>query len=80
MLEEGVTSASDIDQAMVLGYRHPIGPLRLTDMVGLDVRLAVAEHLCATLGPRYEPPQVLRNMVAAGNLGAKTGQGFYEWS
>ena len=80
MLEEGVASAADIDQGMVLGYRHPMGPLRLTDLVGLDVRLAIAEHLAATLGPRFNPPQLLRDKVAAGELGKKTGRGFYEWS
>jgi 3-hydroxybutyryl-CoA dehydrogenase len=79
MLQDGVASAEDIDQAMVLGYRHPIGPLRLTDLVGLDVRLAVAEHLAATLGALFEPPQLLRGKVAAGALGAKTGEGFYVW-
>jgi 3-hydroxybutyryl-CoA dehydrogenase len=80
MLEEGVASAADIDQGMVLGYRHPMGPLRLTDLVGLDVRLAIAEHLAATLGPRFEPPALLREKVAAGDLGKKTGRGFYDWS
>lgn len=80
MLEEGVASAADIDQGMVLGYRHPMGPLRLTDLVGLDVRLAIAEHLAATLGPRFEPPALLREKVAAGELGKKTGRGFYEWT
>jgi 3-hydroxybutyryl-CoA dehydrogenase len=80
MLEEGVASAADIDQGMVLGYRHPMGPLRLTDLVGLDVRLAIAEHLAATLGPRFEPPALLRQKVADGELGKKTGQGFYNWS
>ena len=79
MLEEGVASAADIDQGMVLGYRHPMGPLRLTDLVGLDVRLAIAEHLSATLGPRFEPPALLREKVAAGELGKKTGRGFYDW-
>ena len=79
MLEEGVASAADIDQGMVLGYRHPMGPLRLTDLVGLDVRLAIAEHLAATLGPRFEPPALLREKVAAGELGKKTGRGFYDW-
>jgi 3-hydroxybutyryl-CoA dehydrogenase len=79
MLEEGVASAQDIDQAMALGYRHPMGPLKLTDLVGLDVRLAVAEHLAETLGLRFEPPQILRDKVAAGHLGSKTGQGFYDW-
>ena len=80
MLEEGVASATDIDQGMVLGYRHPMGPLRLTDLVGLDVRLAIAEHLAATLGPRFEPPALLRDKVAAGELGKKTGRGFYDWT
>ena len=80
MLEEGVASAADIDRGMVLGYRHPMGPLRLTDLVGLDVRLAIAEHLAATLGPRFEPPALLREKVAAGELGQKSGRGFYDWS
>ena len=79
MLEEGVASAADIDTAMTLGYRHPVGPLRTTDLVGLDVRLAIAEHLARELGPRFEPPQVLRDLVAAGRLGRKTGEGFYPW-
>jgi len=79
MLDEGVASAADIDTAMTLGYRHPVGPLRTTDIVGLDVRLAIAEHLERELGPRFAPPQVLRDKVAAGQLGRKTGQGFYEW-
>jgi 3-hydroxybutyryl-CoA dehydrogenase len=80
MLEEGVASAADIDRAMELGYNHPMGPLRLTDLVGLDVRLGIAEYLAETLGPRFEPPQILRDMVAAGKLGKKTGRGFYEWN
>jgi 3-hydroxybutyryl-CoA dehydrogenase len=80
MLEEGVASAADIDQGMVLGYRHPMGPLRLTDLVGLDVRLAIAENLATTLGPRFDPPALLREKVAAGDLGKKTGRGFYDWS
>lgn len=79
MLDEGVASAEDIDTAMTLGYRHPVGPLRTTDIVGLDVRLAIAEHLESELGPRFAPPQVLRDKVAAGELGRKTGQGFYSW-
>ena len=79
MLEEGVASAEDIDRAMELGYNHPMGPLRLTDLVGLDVRLGIAEYLAQTLGPRFEPPQILRDMVAAGKLGKKTGEGFYVW-
>lgn len=79
MLEEGVASAADIDRAMELGYNHPMGPLRLTDLVGLDVRLGIAEYLASTLGPRFEPPRLLRDMVAQGKLGKKTGKGFYEW-
>ena len=79
MLEEGVASAEDIDRAMELGYNHPMGPLRLTDLVGLDVRLGIAEYLAATLGPRFEPPQILRDLVAQGKLGKKTGEGFYRW-
>jgi 3-hydroxybutyryl-CoA dehydrogenase len=80
MLEEGVGSAEDIDRAMELGYNQPMGPLRLSDLVGLDVRLGIAEYLAATLGPRFEPPQLLRDMVASGKLGKKTGQGFYKWN
>jgi 3-hydroxybutyryl-CoA dehydrogenase len=79
MVQDGVASAEDIDTGMVLGYRHAMGPLRLTDLVGLDVRLAIAENLAAHLGPRFEPPQLLRDMVAAGKLGKKSGQGFYSW-
>jgi 3-hydroxybutyryl-CoA dehydrogenase len=79
MLEDGVASAADIDRAMELGYNHPMGPLRLTDLVGLDVRLGIAEYLASTLGPRFEPPALLRTMVAEGKLGRKTGRGFYEW-
>ncbi|HEX3110972.1 MAG TPA: 3-hydroxyacyl-CoA dehydrogenase family protein, partial [Thermoanaerobaculia bacterium] len=79
MLEEGVATAADIDRAMELGYNHPMGPLRLTDLVGLDVRLGIAEYLAETLGPRFEPPQILRDMVRDGKLGKKTGRGFYEW-
>lgn len=79
MLEEGVGSPEDIDRAMELGYRHPVGPLRLTDLVGLDVRLDIAEYLARELGPRFEPPGLLRRMVADGLLGRKSGQGFYAW-
>jgi 3-hydroxybutyryl-CoA dehydrogenase len=79
MLDEGVATAEDIDTAMVLGYKHPVGPLRTTDLVGLDVRLAIAEHLERELGPRFAPPAVLREKVAAGHLGRKSGQGFYRW-
>ena len=80
MLEEEVATAEDIDRAMELGYNHPMGPLRLTDLVGLDVRLRIAEYLASTLGPRFEPPELLRRMVREGKLGKKTGQGFYEWN
>jgi 3-hydroxybutyryl-CoA dehydrogenase len=80
MLEDGVASAADIDTAMQLGYRHPVGPLRTTDLVGLDVRLAIAEGLHERLGERFAPPELLRRMVAEGRLGRKTGEGFYLWS
>ena len=80
MLEEGVATADDIDAAMVLGYKYPVGPLRLTDIVGLDVRLGIADYLHAQLGDRFAPPQLLRDKVAAGELGRKSGQGFYSWT
>ena len=80
MLEEGVADAESIDRAMELGYRHPMGPLRSTDLVGLDVRLAIAEHLAKTLGDRFAPPALLREKVAKGELGRKSGQGFFTWS
>jgi 3-hydroxybutyryl-CoA dehydrogenase len=80
MLEEGVASAHDIDTAMELGYRHAAGPLRTTDIVGLDVRLGIAEYLHETLGERFAPPQILREMVARGELGRKSGKGFYDYS
>jgi 3-hydroxybutyryl-CoA dehydrogenase len=79
MLEEGVADAEAIDAAMELGYRHPMGPLRSTDLVGLDVRLAIAEYLAGTLGERFTPPQLLRDKVAAGELGRKTGRGFHDY-
>ena len=81
MLEQGVASAEDIDKAMELGYNHPMGPLKLTDLVGLDVRLAIAEYLHRSLEePQFEPPKILRDKVAKGELGKKTGKGFYTWS
>ena len=80
MVEEGVASAADIDLAMELGYKHPSGPLKTTDIVGLDVRLGIAEQLERDLGPRFAPPQLLRDMVAEGKLGRKSGQGFYDWN
>ena len=79
MVESGVASVADIDRAMELGYRHPMGPLRLTDLVGLDVRLAIAEHLTREIGAQFSPPPLLRRLVRAGRLGKKTGQGFYRW-
>ncbi len=79
MLESGVASAEDIDRAMELGYRHPMGPLRLTDLVGLDVRLAILEHLHREVGEQFRPPTLLRQMVRAGKLGKKSGEGFYVW-
>jgi 3-hydroxybutyryl-CoA dehydrogenase len=81
MLEQEVASAKDIDTAMELGYNHPMGPLRLTDLVGLDVRLNIAEYLHRTLGSEtFRPPEILRRMVAAGRLGKKSGEGFYNWN
>lgn len=79
MLEAGVASAEDIDKAMKLGYRHPMGPLELGDLVGLDVRLAILEHLHRELGEQFRPPALLRQMVRAGKLGRKTGEGFYKY-
>jgi 3-hydroxybutyryl-CoA dehydrogenase len=79
MLESGVASAHDIDRAMELGYRHPMGPLRLTDLVGLDVRLKIARYLHSELGERFRPPELLERLVEEGKLGRKTGQGFYTW-
>ena len=80
MVEQGVASPADIDRAMELGYNHPMGPLKLTDVVGLDVRLKIAEYLYATLGgDQYRPPELMRQMVNEGKLGKKSGQGFYQW-
>jgi 3-hydroxybutyryl-CoA dehydrogenase len=80
MLEQGVASAQDIDTAMELGYNHPMGPLKLTDLVGLDVRLSIAEYLHRELGTEtFRPPELLRRMVEEGKLGKKTGEGFYSW-
>jgi 3-hydroxybutyryl-CoA dehydrogenase len=80
MLQEGVASAQDIDTAMELGYGHPMGPLRVSDLVGLDVRLQIAEYLHGALqAPHFEPPAILREKVAKGELGKKSGRGFYEW-
>jgi len=80
MVEEEVASAADIDKAMTLGYGFPMGPLKLTDLVGLDVRLAIADYLSGELGERFTPPQLLRDKVANGELGKKSGQGFYDWT
>lgn len=79
MLDEGVATAADIDRAAVLAYGHPIGPLRLSDVVGLDVRLDIARHLCEVYGERYAPPSILVEKVARGELGRKTGHGFFSW-
>lgn len=80
MFESGVASAEDIDKAMVLGYGHPMGPLKLTDLVGLDVRLAIADYLRTELDlAGFEAPELMRKMVADGKLGKKSGQGFYSW-
>jgi 3-hydroxybutyryl-CoA dehydrogenase len=81
MVEQGVASARDIDTAMELGYNHPVGPLKLTDMVGLDVRLSIAEYLHETLeSETFRPPDILRRMVSEGKLGKKSGEGFYKWN
>jgi 3-hydroxybutyryl-CoA dehydrogenase len=81
MVEQGVATPQDIDRAMELGYNHPMGPLKLTDHVGLDVRLGIADYLHATLGgDQYRAPDILRRMVAEGKLGKKSGEGFYVWS
>ena len=79
MLQDDVASANDIDHAMVIAYRHPIGPLRLSDIVGLDVRLDIARNLRTALGERYAPPRILEEMVARGELGQKSGKGFFDW-
>jgi 3-hydroxybutyryl-CoA dehydrogenase len=80
MVEENVASPRDIDRAMELGYRHPMGPLRLTDVVGLDVRLEIARYLHQELGgDRFRPPELLKQMVKDGRLGKKAGRGFYDW-
>jgi 3-hydroxybutyryl-CoA dehydrogenase len=81
MLEQGVATAADIDTAMTLGYGHPMGPLRVSDLIGLDVRLNIAEYLHRQLGaPHFEPPDILRRKVRDGELGKKTGKGFYDWT
>jgi len=79
MVEEGVAAPRDIDNAMELGYNHPMGPLELTDVVGLDVRLDILEYLRTELGERFKPPQLLKRKVRAGRLGKKSGEGFYVW-
>lgn len=80
MLAEGVASASDIDTAMKLGYRHPMGPLELSDLVGLDVRRDILNGLAESFeDDSYRPHPLLNRLVAAGDLGRKTGRGIYEW-
>lgn len=80
MVQDGVASAHDIDLAATVAYRHPMGPLRLSDVVGLDVRLDIARQLASTLGERYAPPRILEEMVARGELGRKSGKGFFDWT
>lgn len=80
MVQDGVASAEDIDRAATVAYRHPIGPLRLSDVVGLDVRLDIARQLSEALGERYAPPRILEEMVTRGELGQKSGKGFFDWS
>ena len=80
MLESGVASAEDIDKAMTLGYGFPMGPLKLTDLVGLDVRLSIAEYLAGEVGEHFTPPALLREKVERGELGKKAGKGFYDWN
>ncbi len=81
MLSDGVASAADIDKAMVLGYRHPMGPLELTDLVGLDVRRDILLNLQESFDDdSYAPHPLLEKLVAAGELGKKTGRGIYDWS
>ncbi len=79
MIETDVADPADIDAAMKLGYNHPMGPIELTDVVGLDVRLGVLEYLREELGERFRPPQLLKQKVRAGKLGKKSGEGFYVW-
>ena len=80
MVEAGIASPAAIDKVMVLGYRHPMGPLRLSDLVGLDVRLDIAKYLHSTLkSEAFRPPDLLKRMVAEGKLGKKSGEGFYLW-
>jgi len=79
MVQEGVATPQDIDTAMELGYNHPMGPIELGDVVGLDVRLDILEYLRDELGERFRPPQILKRKVRAGKLGKKSGEGFYVW-
>lgn len=80
MLEEGVASAADIDAAMRLGYGHPMGPLALSDLVGLDVRLNISEGLFTELGTDgFRPPRIMKRLVQLGHTGKKSGRGFYLW-
>ncbi len=79
MLEQGVASASEIDKAIKLGLNHPLGPFEMADLVGLDVRLAILEHLHATLGETFRPSNLMRQYVQAGRYGKKVGKGVYEY-
>ncbi len=79
LLEEGVASAGDLDALMKLGYGHPTGPIELSDRVGLDLRLAIVDRLREAHGERFLAPRILRERVAQGHLGRKTGQGLLGW-
>src|SRR6266542_3916129 len=80
MVEEGVASPGDLDRAMELGYGHRMGPLKTSDLVGLDVRLSIAETLASRLSEeRFRPPEILRKLVAGGRTGKKSGRGFFQW-
>jgi 3-hydroxybutyryl-CoA dehydrogenase len=79
MLQEGVATAADIDKALKLGLNHPMGPFELVDLVGLDVRLSILQHLQRTLGEKYRPCPLLEQYVKAGRLGRKSGRGVYDY-
>jgi 3-hydroxybutyryl-CoA dehydrogenase len=79
LLEQGVASAEDIDKAIKLGLNHPMGPFEMADLVGLDVRLSILEHLHATLGETFRPSNLMRQYVKAGRLGRKVGRGVYAY-